>query len=116
MQALHQTPAAAAETTEESIKKAREALVACQQRPLSPSTDGCVVVFNFSQHAMNAYRDLSQSTWGKVTGLCSTPKGPLLADVGHKQGTVHNYPEAADAGASGGKVVAEHAPEPSDYW
>ena len=116
MIAYHQTPAAAVKSTEESIKKAREDLVAAQERPLNPSTDGCVVVFNYSQHALNAYRDLSQSSWQRMTGSCRTPKGPLLADVGHKQGNIQDYPEARDAGASGGQVVAQHAPEPSDYW
>ena len=116
MQALHQSPAAAVKSTEDSIKKARTALIAAQERPLNPSTDGCIVVFNYTQHAMNAYRDLSESSWECITGPCRTPKGPLLADVGHKQGNIQDHPEARDAGASGGAVVAQHAPEPSDFW
>jgi hypothetical protein len=116
MYTLYQTPAAAAKATEASIKKAQEALAEAQQRPLTPVTDGCVVVFNYAEHAMNAYRDLSQSHWEEVKGLCSKPKGPLLEDVGHRHSAGHDYPEAPNAGASGGTVVAEHAPEPSDFW
>lgn len=116
LQALHQTPAAAAKSTEEAIIKVRESLAKEEQRPLRPSIDACVVVFNYVSHAMNAYRDLSQSTWQYITGSCSDPKGPLLSDAGNKRTTVHDFPEPPDAGASGGKVVAARAPEPSDFW
>jgi hypothetical protein len=117
-QALFRTPANVAKVTEASIKKAQEALVKAQERPLKQVTDGCVVVFNYAEHAMNACRDLCPGRWKAVScaGLCSKPKGPLLEDVGNEHSNVNDYPEAPHSGASGGKVVAEHAPDPSDFW